>query len=684
MMVKNKNRIFIIGTLSVLLLFFTILTIQCEKEEVLGPKVPARIEVVSEKAFLLVGKSDYTNITASLLTAKNKPFNEVMEITFMADIGYFRDDGGKKMKTKSVKSNTSGVASVILYPGNVPGKCVITAFTENVIDRDTVEFIISLPKYIEINAELDTLLVTGLNELDSTKITARVWDKFWNPISGLTVYLFTNQKKEYGTLAEKAIVTDDSGKVSTMFYTAIRSGKIEISAKVDTAYYGAIEGKQVINVLPGPPNKFVLDAPSPSELIAGSPEKSTIVANVRDLYFNYVPGIWVLFETTLGKISPDSNITYEAGKAIVELSAPADTIGEAIITARIPRYDLKKGKKVNIEVESVEIDTIVNELDVTGIGGVTDALIPVHVYYFGRTPAPGVKVALELVDPPAGADINGAGTVDTMVTDVNGEISVSLNSGTGSGDVVLRAKVRNRADKRKVAVISAGPPENIAVVPGNTSEYSSGFWNLEIAAEVRDVNGNFVEDNTPVMFSISDPLYALIEPQGYTFNKNLKGDSTHGIAYSKLTYSTFQAIHEVTITAVSNSAQGDSTFILPINKKDAILDISADPSAEIVFADTSAPCDTIIIVADLSDGHGSAVNNVTFNFSLSTAIGTLLDSVAVTGESPSPVHGRAEVRYQACPSDIPSGQSSATVKVKAAGVEVPLSKDLTITLKFSQ
>ena len=224
--------------------------------------------------------------------------------------------------------------------------------------------------------------------------------------------------------------------------------------------------------------------------------------------------------------------------------------------------------------------------------------------------------------PPAGANLNNQPASDSvMVVSTGGEAQVSVNSGTESGILIIRASLTNKAGRwvhatKANIVIHAGPPAFVLPFIGgfNTGQnMGGGLWQIVAGAEVKDVYGNAVQNNTAVFFSLVNPGETDCQIIGSAFvgNVSVEDDSLAGVAYTTLTYSGIYTNDVITIKASTGEGMGQgvdgyATVALPLN--DPRLDVQANP-AMLVYGNNSPDWKSTDIFAVLTDGQGQLIGN---------------------------------------------------------------------------
>ncbi|MCF7801970.1 MAG: hypothetical protein K9N34_08120, partial [Candidatus Marinimicrobia bacterium] len=193
---------------------------------------------------------------------------------------------------------------------------------------------------------------------------------------------------------------------------------------------------------------------------------------------------------------------------------------------------------------------------------------------------------------PSGVRLNGQGLTASDSSN-HGIAAVTLNSGTQSGGVRLRASVEVNSTiisaSSNSVVIEAGPPYYIFpdYDPQNIADIGGGMYELEISARVQDYYTNPVEDSTHVYWYAVPNNAIDIIGTSYTNNENKGGDAYKGIAWTKAYYNSEVIFEQVQIIARTFDGDGN-TIEMPLNySTDSItimpfvpgqLAVSANPS----------------------------------------------------------------------------------------------------------
>ena len=154
----------------------------------------------------------------------------------------------------------------------------------------------------------------------------------------------------------------------------------------------------------------------------------------------------------------------------------------------------------------------------------------------------------------------------------------------------------------------SGPPSSLEIdIDSEGIDVGGGVWQLQVAALVHDVMLEPVREGIPVRFSLDPDEVATIE-HAVTGNRNLRGESTRGVAYTLLTYRSRATFDTLTILATIETEERDLVaerlYILPLQR--GVLTLSVSPANWMI---DEYPRANFRCVAELRDGHGVLINN---------------------------------------------------------------------------
>jgi hypothetical protein len=150
------------------------------------PGLPSRISVTSDRASLVTNDpNEFATITATVQDTLGNPIRPNTYVYFTTTLGTI---------TPSAVLDTTGRASARLYAGAVAGFATVTASVNragrSISDEVTVQFIAGSPNSIELSAYPLTIQARGTGGLESSTLTARVFDPNGNLVTVNTIVYF--------------------------------------------------------------------------------------------------------------------------------------------------------------------------------------------------------------------------------------------------------------------------------------------------------------------------------------------------------------------------------------------------------------------------------------------------------------------------------------------------------------
>ncbi len=606
----------------------------------------------------------------------------------------FKASIGRILNT--VNTDSSGVAKTTFWDDGAQGVSTITAYVSN--DSATVNVV------IEPQPELKSLVLSVIsndfNIDDVTTIRAIAENTVGYVPDGTKVTFqtdlgyFTNANGDY--LGDNIEVETSNGKAQVDFNAGSHRGSAHVTATLDT-----LETTKVLTIHPGAP-MFMYLTPSTDQIEANSSESVIVTAQVQDKYHNPIEaGKLITFTTDLGTILPENANTDSLGTGYTTFS-PGVQAGTATITAKAD--SAQATTIINVVSNDIAYIQFTNNeqinLQVQGTGGQESAELRVNLYDMNGNLSDQTKtVYFELLNPPSGTTINNVGLIDSTES-VNGQAIVSVNSGTESGIVRIKAYTYNNSGEEISAiksniVVNSGPPTSVNFNiggPNSGVNMGDGQWKVQVSALITDQFGNPVSNGTAVFFSLPDnPDYATIEASAYIGNYNTDGDSLAGTAFTYLIYA---GAYTNSVVNVSLDVGGNVTFNgqlkLPI--QNPWLDVVIVPAA--LYWNESNPNnpptnqDAEVRVI-LRDGQNNLINGQVLTFT--TERGIFLDmgsdndndvSTEVTGLPTFPagkVNKTIRLRRWECQAPQGNGdpgQTSVNITVSILGLDVSATKQI--------
>ena len=162
-------------------------------------------------------------------------------------------------------------------------------------------------------------------------------------------------------------------------------------------------------------------------------------------------------------------------------------------------------------IASIEFTSARPSIQVKGTGGIESVLLLATGYdELGSRVGAGNAIVFRILNGPHGGENledKGYGP-DTAYTGVSGQAVVTLNSGTISGTVELRAESGTIFSNVTRVAINAGPPAylTLGAEPLNIRGWDVVNATSDVLAMVDDIYGNPVQDNTAVYFGTEEGM----------------------------------------------------------------------------------------------------------------------------------------------------------------------------------
>ncbi len=515
----------------------------------------------------------------------------------------------------NVATDSTGVAKTTFWDDGDAGVAQIQALVRNfhptiadsVLAMDTATINVSIVDVPPIPADGITLEMPSilnpqpLDVMQAITIRARARNVLGNDVPNNTLITFHATRgyfsdTEGNPLGDSIMVRTINGRATTTYNAGPIAGMGVVTARL-----GGTSSSRDVKISPGRPasllvRSFVYNVTTGQEVEAdtssvASPNLIFMRAVLKDLYNNVCPVNPVKFTTDLGTFSNTTQqqtvSTNSDGIAQVRFT-PGLQAGAATITAFANGDTLSHQLIFNISSDDVHSISFTDSgqisLDVANTGGTQSAILRVKLRDInGNMVDTPRRVYFKIVNsnPPAGANLNNfPANQEVEVTSSGGEASISVNSGTASGYLNIRARTVNDAGTNVQAiktniVIRSGPAHTVTpfISQFNTGvNVGGGLWRIVAGAVIRDIHNNPVNYGTGVWLNIPfNPYGCQIEGGAYTGNTSINGDSLEGVAYTTLTYPGIYTHEFITIMAVTGlpngqDLSGQATVMLPLNQ----------------------------------------------------------------------------------------------------------------------
>jgi hypothetical protein len=503
-------------------------------------------------------------------------------------------------------------------------------------------------------------LVAGGN--DSTSVLVSVTDTTNSPISdNTTVFLSTiGSTPHHGVIAPSSAPT--TGGVATFSITSPATLDSALVVELDSlrAWGISISGEtsyatSFVYYIPGSPASLSIINP-PNPMVAGSGTAQAIPARVLDANGNSViNGTQVQFK----KVLPLSNITtltitnhgvatgiYTVGTAsgidLIQAFIPRPSQNDTLWSGTVPLV-VRSSLASNI--------TLTASNPTIQIGGIATQIIATLRDENGNALSDGYPVQFEITSAPGniGPSFLHVPTVDSITsivvdsTDVNGQSSVALFSGTSAGTVKIKATSLDNVNvfkEKTVVVITSGPPHRVMISPISNVQPVGEVLVGGVTAMVIDAFTNPVEYNTAVHFEVIPDSLAMIGGDAFTGGIVFDPDSgtvetigTPGLAFTSITYTCNRTFSTVKVAAQSGALVDTSDLlILKIYETGARCACNANPAS--LFLPSLTAWDTSDVMCQLLDGIGCPIGNGTILFSAQEAgeiCGQTIDTTNFSG-----------------------------------------------------
>ncbi|MBW6514286.1 MAG: hypothetical protein K0B87_05965 [Candidatus Syntrophosphaera sp.] len=567
----------------------------------------------------------------------------------------FRTDVGRILA--SVPTDSSGVATTTFWDDGDSGLATITAVVRNysdseqnsIVSADTAMaqvFIADVPEIETVTINfLSTANPYPMTVMQTTEINATATNILGDLVPNNTLITFTCTKGRFVDEAGNVLgISIVAGTTNGRAYARYNAGALatttpDVENAFVTASIGTVSSTREVLIRAGLPAAIGLQSfvQVDGEMIeadtsfVASPNHIYMRATLNDLHGNPCQTKPVRFQTNLGTfLNTTQSVTINTdnmGQAQVRFT-PGLQAGAATIQAFANNDTLQTQLIFNVTSDDIHSISFTQEgqidLNVANTGGVESAILRVNLRDINGnlidTPQ-DVYFRIVNTNPPAGANLNNYPVSDSvLVVSSGGEAQISVNSGSESGILIIRASCTNesgrwvRATKANI-VIHAGPPAEVRPFIGgfNTGQnMGGGLWRVIAGAVVKDIYGNPVDRGTSVFFElINNVTNCQIGGNAYVGNVSVEDDSLDGVAYTTLSYSGIYTNDLITIRASTGAIMGEgvdgyATVPLPLN--DPRFEIQANP-ASLIFGDTSPDWKSADIYAVLTDGQGQMIGN---------------------------------------------------------------------------
>ncbi len=529
---------------------------------------------------------------------------------------------------------------------------------------------------------------------DSTSVIVSVLDTTNAPISdNTTIFLST-----VGSTPHHGFVTPNSaptnGGIAHFTLTSPATLDSALVIEVDTlkAWGISISGEttyaiSAVTYIPGSASSMDIFI-QPVSMIAGSGTAQTIPVRVLDANGNSViNGTQVQFrkELPLSSITTLTITNHGIANGVYTVGTAS---GIDRIKAFIPRpsnNDTLWSNTVPLIVRSSQASniTLMASNPTIAIGGIATQIIATLRDENGNALSDGYAVQFQITASPSmigpfGPSFMHVPTADTITlsvidsTDVNGQASVALFSGTTAGTVKIKATSLDNVNvfkEKTTVVITSGPPARVMISPISNVQPVGEVLVGGVTAMVIDSFTNPVEYNTAVHFQVIPDSIAMVTGDAYTggivFNPDSGTTETIGVpglAFSQITYTCNRTFDTIRVLAQSGAMVDTSqALILQIYATGARCAVTANPAS--LYLPNTTAWDSSYISCQLLDGIGCAIGNAIIIFSALEA-GQISGQSIDTTNSNGWAYCRFKIKGEMIP-QVPPNTPEVAAKVQA-------------------
>lgn len=336
---------------------------------------------------------------------------------------------------------------------------------------------------------------------DTAGLTATVEDLFGQEVPDVIVYFAT----DLGTVDPAFGVTNAAGRATTTLVSGTESGMATVSATVDDKSDTA-----EVDIVPGPVFAVTVNA-TPTTIPADGGSTSTVTAAVEDVYGNAVDGEPVDFSSTITDtwFTEPTVETDADGDAVATLNAGV-IAGETTITATADGVSNTTVVTLTTPIgDPASIVAVSTTSPVIGIKGSSDIDSTTIIFEVRDDMNQPVEAGHAIAFEIQGGGLGGGEFLnpETGTTDMVGQVSVTLTSGTIAGTVRIYAYwaanpavVSEGVDIAIHGGLPYGERFSLAADPLNLIGLKELGLTAGLTAFVLDKYSNDVPDGTSVHF----------------------------------------------------------------------------------------------------------------------------------------------------------------------------------------
>lgn len=339
----------------------------------------------------------------------------------------------------------------------------------------------------------------SINVMESSPVTAMVYDESGNPISGVQVGFSLNQPS-LAAVSPRIATSDSNGMARATLTARDQQGNLTVTASVDAL----VSNPKTVSILSGvSPDQINVTATPTTVLVEGT---AGIQTEVLDRNGNPVPdGTAVSFEvdnTNFGSMSKDSGTTINGFASSTFIAA--NQAGTATIEVSVGNINnsveilINQSQPASIEFMGASPQRIA----IKGSGGIETSDILFMVIDQNGNPVSGISVLVKIEKGPNGGeyiDNDDSPKEIEIASDGDGIATATLRSGTTAGPVTLNAKIEidgvTFTTNSSVVSIGGGVPSasrfSVAASVLNIPGLDINNLTTDITAYMSDRYGNF-------------------------------------------------------------------------------------------------------------------------------------------------------------------------------------------------
>ncbi len=592
------------------------------------------------------GKSS-SSINAALSKSSGSPVPKDTSVTFTTTLGAFRN--GKKTYTVRTPDETGSV-TVSLISGTRMGDAQVTAESNNVSQKATVEFVDGLVGSVSLTTGAASIVADGSSQ---ALISATVLDTSGNKVPDGTRVTFTTTAGDIDSTTPGIQTTFTSSTIGGLA-TATLTSATNVGAATIRATVGGVTEAISVAFTAGAANTVSLTA-DPNNLTADGSSTSTIRAFVRDAYGNAVAdGETISFSVTTGTgLLSAPTATTLGGVAIVTYTA-SEVVGVETVLAEATNGI---SATTNITLIGADIGTVTvsSGANTAPADGASRTLITATVQDAGGG---NVEDGTAVTFTTTAGSFQGASPGSPAIINANttnGKASVFLVSPTNVGTATIRATAGGVWANLTITFVS-GPVTSISLQADPSNLTADGSSTSTIRAFVTDAHGNAVPGET-ISFSVSKGTGMLSAPTATT---------SAGLA--TVIYTASKVVGTETIRAESTngtSATVNITLIKPIVKRiDCQLGcddlVVGGASCDQIPVNADDPVLVHAVVFDPKDNFVPDGTPVTFETTAGTFVGASAEKTSIVVKT---INGEVTAMLMSS-----SRVGTANIRITAGGV----------------